>query len=150
MSKLVDSPTLKHWLHDGAEIALFDVREAGQFGAAHLFYGIPLPYSRLELDVARLAPRRTVRLVVYDDDQHLALRAAERLSAIGYTNVHVLAGGIQHWQAAGLSLFAGVNVPSKTFGELVEQTRHTPSINAPTLAAMLKRGDDVVVLDGRP
>ena len=150
MSKLVDSPTLKHWLHDGAEIALFDVREAGQFGSAHLFYGIPLPYSRLELDVARLAPRRTVRLVLCDDDQRLALRAAERLSALGYTNVHVLAGGIRQWQAAGLRVFAGVNVPSKTFGELVEQTCHTPSVDAPTLAAMLKRGDDVVVLDGRP
>ena len=153
MSKLVDAPTLKHWLHDGAEIALFDVREAGQFGSAHLFYGIPLPYSRLELDVTRLAPRRTVRMVVYDDNgdgQCIAVRAAERLNALGYTNVHVLAGGTRQWQAAGLSLFAGVNVPSKTFGELVEQTCHTPAVDAPTLAAMLKRGDDVVVLDGRP
>jgi len=41
-------------------------------------------------------------------------------------------------------------LPSKTFGELVEQTCHTPAVDAPTLAAMLKRGDDVVVLDGRP
>lgn len=150
MSKLVDPPTLKHWLHDGAEIALFDVREAGQFGAAHLFYGIPLPYSRLELDVVRLAPRRTVRLVLVDDDQHIALRAAERLNAIGYTNVHVLAGGTQQWQASGLRLFTGVNLPSQTFGELVEQSRQTPSIDAPTVAAMLKRGDNVLVLDGRP
>ena len=150
MSKLVDSPTVRHWLHDGAEIALFDVREAGQFGAAHLFYGISLPYSRLELDISRLAPRRTVRLVLCDDDQRIALRAAERLLALGYTNVHVLAGGIRQWQEGGLPVFAGTNVPAKAFGELVQQTCHTPAVDAPTLAAMLQRGDDVMVLDGRP
>jgi len=55
MHKLVDPNTLKNWLHDGAEIALFDVREQGQYGEAHLFYGIPVAYSRLELDAPRLA-----------------------------------------------------------------------------------------------
>jgi rhodanese-related sulfurtransferase len=58
MTRFVDAATLKAWLHDGEEIALFDVREHGQYGQSHLFYGIPLPYSRLELDAPRLAPRR--------------------------------------------------------------------------------------------
>ena len=58
---------LKSWLHDGQEVALLDVREHGQYGEAHLFYATPLPYSRLELDVRRLVPRRDVRVVVYDD-----------------------------------------------------------------------------------
>ena len=49
---------LKEWLHDGSEIALLDVREHGQFGESHLFYAVPLPYSRLELDIGRLVPRR--------------------------------------------------------------------------------------------
>lgn len=150
MHKLVDPNTLKNWLHDGAEIALFDVREQGQYGEAHLFYGIPVPYSRLELDAPRLAPRTAVRLVVYDEDQSVALQAAARLTEIGYTEVHVLAGGTRAWQAAGYPLFAGVHVPSKTFGELVEHARHTPSVTAPVLFDMLRRGDDVLVLDGRP
>ena len=57
MTSFIDPKTLKTWLHDGAEIALLDVREHGQYGEAHLFYGIPLPFSRLELDAPRLAWR---------------------------------------------------------------------------------------------
>ncbi|SFA74295.1 Rhodanese-related sulfurtransferase [Collimonas sp. OK607] len=150
MTKFVDPHTLKTWLHDGAEIALFDVREQGQYGESHLFYGVPLPYSRLELDAPRLAPLPSVRLVVYDEDQSIALRAAARMTAIGYTNVHVLEGGTRSWQASGYPLFSGVHVPSKTFGELVEQKCHTPSVSAQALFEMQRRGDNVVVLDGRP
>jgi len=150
MTSFVTAQTLKAWLHDGAEIALFDVREHGQYGEAHLFYAIPLPYSRLEIDAPRLAPRRAVRMVVYDDNDGVATRAAERLAAIGYTNVHVLQGGAQGWTDAGFTLFAGVNVPSKTFGELVEMAYHTPRVTARELAAMRERGDEVVILDGRP
>jgi len=47
MTSFIDPKTLKSWLHDGGEIALLDVREHGQYGEAHLFYGIPLPFSRL-------------------------------------------------------------------------------------------------------
>ncbi|WP_411881013.1 rhodanese-like domain-containing protein [Polaromonas sp. YR568] len=151
MTRFVDAATLKAWLHDGEEIALFDVREHGQYGQSHLFYGITLPYSRLELDAPRLAPRKGVRVVLYDDDGGgAAPLAAQRLAALGYSDVQVLQGGTAGWQAAGFALFAGVNVPSKTFGELAEQVYHTPRVSATELAAMLERKDDVVVLDGRP
>lgn len=146
----VDAATLKNWLHDGAEIALFDVREHGQYGEAHLFYAVPLPFSRLELDVGRLAPCRAVRTVLVDADCTVAVEAAARLDALGYTEVHVLADGIDGWRRAGFALFAGVNVPSKIFGELVELAYHTPRITARELAAMRERGDAVVILDGRP
>ncbi|MCC5582676.1 sulfurtransferase, partial [Microtetraspora sp. AC03309] len=79
----IDSHTLKGWLHDGGEIALLDVREHGQYGESHLFYAAPVPFSRLEADIARLAPRRDVRLVVYDEggDDDVAARAATALRA---------------------------------------------------------------------
>ncbi|QRF56482.1 rhodanese-like domain-containing protein [Variovorax paradoxus] len=150
----IDPKTLKRWLHDGGEIALLDVREHGQYGESHLFHGVPLPFSRLELDAPRLLPRRGVRVVTYDggdeENRGVAERAAERLRALGYGDVHVLEGGTRAWQAAGHALFAGVNLPSKTFGELAEEAYHTPRIGADELAAMLARRDDVVVLDGRP
>jgi len=150
----IDPKTLKRWLHDGGEIALLDVREHGQYGESHLFHGVPLPFSRLELDAPRLLPRRGVRVVTYDggdaESRGVAERAAERLRALGYGDVHVLEGGTRAWQAAGHALFAGVNLPSKTFGELAEEAYHTPRIGADELAAMLARRDDVVVLDGRP
>jgi len=151
MTSFIDPTTLKSWLHDGGEIALLDVREHGQYGEAHLFYGIPLPFSRLELDAPRLVPRRSVRVVAYDDgDSDVAERAARRLAVLGYTDVHVLQGGTRAWKAAGHALFAGVNLPSKTFGELAEEVYHTPRVSADQLAEMLARKENVVVLDGRP
>ena len=138
-------------LHDGREIALLDAREAGQFGESHLLLATPLPYSRLELDAAALVPRVSTRVVVCDDGVlGVARRAARRLEAMGYTDVSVLGGGTREWAAAGYGLFAGVNVPSKAFGELVEHACHTPRVTVEELARMRAAGEDFVILDGRP
>ena len=151
MSQTITPSQLQQWLFDGQEIAVFDVREHGQYGEAHLFHGVNLPYSRLELEVRRLAPNPQVRLVIYDQDGGaVATLTAPRLQALGYTHVHVLAGGADGWQAAGLQLFAGVHVPSKAFGELVEEASHTPHVTARQLAEWQARGEPLVVLDGRP
>lgn len=151
MSQTVTPGQLQQWLFDGQEIALFDVREHGQYGEAHLFFGVNLPYSRLELEVRRLAPNPQVRLVIYDQDGgDVAARSAQRLQALGYERVHVLEGGANGWQAAGFQLFAGVHVPSKAFGELVEEVSHTPHVTAQQLAEWQNRGEPLVLLDGRP
>ncbi|MFS2069130.1 cystathionine beta-lyase [Pseudomonas sp. CT11-2] len=151
MNRTVTPGQLQQWLFDGQEIALFDVREHGQYGEAHLFHGVNLPYSRLELEVRRLAPNPQVRLVIYDQNGgDIAVRSARRLQALGYSRVHVLDGGADAWQAAGLQLFAGVHVPSKAFGELVEEASDTPHVTARQLAEWQARGEPLVVLDGRP
>ncbi len=150
MTKWIDCATLRSWLSDGAELALFDVREHGQFGESHLFHAVSLPYSRLELDAVRLAPRKGVRMVLLDDDNAVALRAAHRLADAGYANVHILRGGNIGWKAAGNVLFSGVNVASKAFGEMAEHHYRTPSLSAHDLAEMFAKGQDVVVLDSRP
>jgi len=149
--KTVTPRQLKSMLHGTGEIALLDVREAGQFGASHLLFATPLPYSRLELDVGALVPRKSVRIVVCDDGVlGIAGRSAKRLQALGYTDVSVLDGGTKGWAAAGYALFAGVNVPSKTFGELVEHACHTPRVTVQELARMQAAAEDFVILDGRP
>jgi rhodanese-related sulfurtransferase len=149
--KTVTPRQLKAMLHDGSEIALLDVREAGQFGESHLLFATPLPYSRLELDTGALVPRKSARIVVCDDGVlGVANRATKRLLALGYNDVSVLDGGTQAWAAAGYALFAGVNVPSKTFGELVEHACHTPRITVQELARMQAAGEDFLILDGRP
>ena len=142
---------LQSMLHDGGELALLDVREAGQFGESHLLFATPLPYSRLELDVGALVPRRTARTVLCDDGESgVAARAARRLMNVGYTDVSVLDGGTRGWAAAGYTLFAGVNVPSKLFGELVEHEYHTPRVTVTELARMKAANEDFVIVDGRP
>jgi rhodanese-related sulfurtransferase len=150
-TKTVSPASLKTMLHDGEELALLDVREAGEFGESHLLFTTPLPYSRLELEIPALVPRRTTRIVLCDDGESaVADRAAKCLEALGYSAVHILQGGTRGWAAAGYTLFAGVNVPSKLFGELVEHAYHTPRISVNDLARMKEAGEDFVIVDGRP
>jgi rhodanese-related sulfurtransferase len=99
--------------------------------------------------VARLAPRRDVRVVLVDDGDGVAGKAARRLASLGYTQVSVLAQGVHGWRAAGYTLFKGVNLPSKTFGELVEHAYDTPHISASELARRQAAGEKLALLDGR-
>ncbi|APW36076.1 sulfurtransferase [Rhodoferax koreense] len=135
------------------EIALLDVREEAPFAEAHPLFAASLPLSRLELEAWRRIPRRDTAIVVYDNGEGLAQTAAERLAGLGYSQVSLLEGGLSGWRAAGGELFRDVNVPSKAFGELVEAERHTPSLSAQEVQALLERqrhGEaDVVVLDAR-
>ena len=148
----IEASALKEELANAGELALLDVREQGQYGEGHPFHAVNLAYSRLEFEARRLLPNPAVQIVLLDDGRGdtLALRAASRLQAMGYVNVRVLKDGTQGWRAAGYTLFKGVYVPSKTFGELVEIQCHTPRITAKDLNAMMERGDDIIVLDGRP
>lgn len=149
--KTIAPVQLKSMLHDGAEIALLDVRETGQFGESHLLFATPLPYSRLELDIGALVPRKAVRVVLCDDGAlGVAERAAARLQSLGYSDAAVLEGGTRGWAAAGYALFKGVNVPSKLFGELVEHEYGTPHVTVQELARMKAAGEDFVLFDGRP
>jgi rhodanese-related sulfurtransferase len=148
--RTVDPQTLKAMLGDGAELALVDVREELIFSQRHLLWARSCPLSRLELNFTRLVPRRSTRIVLCDDDDGLAERAAKILNAAGYTDIACLAGGVNSWANAGYELFSGVNVPSKAFGEYIEHECGTPSIGADELHAMMRGGADMVVLDSRP
>lgn len=150
-ARTVSATQLRAYLADGAEIALLDVREAGQFGESHLLFAVPLPYSRLELDVTALVPRRSTRIVLCDNtERDAAGLAARRLKALGYTDVAILEGGVAGWAAAGYGLYKGVNVPSKLFGELIEHAYHTPRVTARELVRMKEAGENFAIVDGRP
>jgi rhodanese-related sulfurtransferase len=144
----VDVATVRRWLADGGEIAFLDVREEGQHGAGHPLLAVNLPYSRLELDVFRLVPRLSCRIVLVDDGDGVAQKAARRLATLGYGAVHVLDGGIAAW-AQSYPLFPSSNVPSKAFAEIVEIDRHTPHVTAAELDRLRREGQKLVVLDSR-
>jgi rhodanese-related sulfurtransferase len=141
---------IKAMLDDGTELALIDVREELTFSQNHLLWARNVPLSRLELRFARLVPRLTTRIVLCDDNDGLAKRAATILANAGYTDLSFLQGGIAAWAAAGFVLFSGVHVPSKAFGEFVEHYSGTPSISAGELNAMMRNGTDIKILDSRP
>ncbi len=145
----IPATTLRRWLDDGAEIALLDAREEGEFGASHLFWAVPCPFSQREQRARALLPRRSVRLVCLDDGRGVAEALAAWLIADGYTDVAVLDGGTRAWATAGGELFSGVNVPSKAFGEWVEHHYGTESVDPPELKSWLDSGRKMVVLDSR-
>ncbi len=153
MSAKTVSPTeLRALIVGSEELALVDLREGGTFAESHLLFAINCPLSRLELFIEGLVPRKNVRLVLCadHDDEKLTRFGAARLAALGYSDISVLEGGIEGWQAAGYELFSGVHVPSKAFGEFVETTYGTPHVKAQTLRQMQEAGEDFVVLDSRP
>jgi rhodanese-related sulfurtransferase len=131
------------------EIALLDVREEDPHAQRHPLFAANLPLAKLELDAWTKLPRRGVPIVLLDDGEGFAERAAEKLDALGYTNVALLAGGLAGWIDAGGEVFRDVNVPSKAFGEFVESGRHTPSLSAEAVETLLASGEPVVVLDAR-
>ncbi|MBS4076369.1 rhodanese-related sulfurtransferase [Ameyamaea chiangmaiensis] len=145
----VTSDEVRRHLRDGTEIALIDLREEGPFAAAHPLFAVNLPLGRIEERVAGLIPRKDALIVLYDDGEGRVARARPLLRALGYTHVAALAGGLDGWRRSGGEIFIDVNVPSKSFGELVEHVRHTPSIPARELHDRIARGDDLVILDAR-
>ena len=147
--KRIDAAALKAALHDGGEIALLDAREEVPFDARHLLMASCVPLSRLELLVDSCVPRRSARVVWCDDGDGLAARAASRMSALGYTDVAVLDGGIKAWEAAGFAIYSGVHVPSKAFAEVVEHEAGTPWITAQELKGLIDSGADIALFDSR-
>ncbi len=150
LSPLVAPHELRAMLGDGGEIALLDAREEGQFAKGHLLTASCTPLSKLELLLDALVPRRATRVVLCDDDETLAQRAAAVMRRHGWRSISVLAGGVGAWRNAGYEVFSGVYVPSKAFGEHVEHAFGTPRLSAAELKAKLDAGEDVVVLDSRP
>lgn len=131
------------------EIALLDLREEDPFAKAHPLFASQLPLSRLEVEILDRVPRQDTKIVLYDDGEGLVAPAAERLAALGYTNIHALKGGLAGWRDAGYELFQDVNSYSKAFGELVEARRHTPSLPAQEVQARIDAKADQVILDSR-
>jgi rhodanese-related sulfurtransferase len=88
-------------------------------------------------------------VVLVDDGDGVAERAARRLVGLGYRAVHVLTGGITAW-AAQYPLFPSTNVPRKAFAEIVEHEYGTPAMNAAELDRRRRSGEKIIVLDSRP
>lgn len=131
------------------EIAILDVRAEADFARGHPLFAAQIPLARIEAEARWRIPKPDTRIVVYDDGEGLADKAAQRLYALGFGNVARLAGGLGGWRRAGYELFEDVNSYSKAFGELVEHRRHTPSLIAEEVQALIREKADIAILDAR-
>src|SRR4051812_30906229 len=101
------------------EIALLDVRHEAAFATGHPLFAANMAAERILLEAETRLPRKDVPIVLYDAGEGLVTAAAERLAALGYTDVRQLDGGLLGWREAGYELFQDVNSYAKAFGELV-------------------------------
>ena len=131
------------------EIAFLDVREEDPHAREHPLFAANLPLARIEIDAYGKLPKKNIPIVTLDDGEGYAELAAQRLSALGFSDVSVFEGGVKGWKTAGGEVFKDVNVPSKSFGELVESKRHTPSLSAQEVKQLIDNKEDVVVVDVR-
>ena len=131
------------------EIVLLDVRHEAEFATGHPLFAANMAAGRIALEAELRLPRKDVPIVLYDNGEGLVAAAAEQLRALGYDNIATLAGGLHGWKAAGYEVFADVNSYAKAFGELVEARRHTPSLSADEVAALISAKANIAILDVR-
>jgi rhodanese-related sulfurtransferase len=131
------------------EIALLDLRHEAAFATGHPLFAANMAAGRIELEAEIRLPRKDVPIVVYDAGEGLVDQATDRLAALGYTDIRQLGGGLQAWKSVGFELFQDVNSYAKAFGELVESRRHTPSLPANEVAALIASGAKLAILDVR-
>jgi rhodanese-related sulfurtransferase len=131
------------------EIALLDLRHEAAFATGHPLFAANMAAGRIALEAEARLPRKDVPIVVYDAGEGLVASAIDRLTALGYTNVRPLDGGLQGWRDAGYELFQDVNSYAKAFGELVESRRHTPSLGADEVSALIAGKANIAILDVR-
>ncbi len=131
------------------ELALLDLRSEAAFATGHPLFAANLDTDRIAIEAGTRIPRTDVPIILYDDGAGLVEPAAATLSVLGYRDVRTLAGGLAGWADAGFELFQDVNSYSKAFGELVEHRRHTPSLAAEDVAALIEEKADIAILDAR-
>ncbi|WP_431016724.1 rhodanese-like domain-containing protein [Bradyrhizobium pachyrhizi] len=131
------------------EIALLDVRHEAEFATGHPLFAANMASGRIALEAELRLPRKDVPIVLYDNGEGLVAAAAVQLMALGYSNVAALAGGLGGWKASGYEVFEDVNSYAKAFGELVESRRHTPSLSADEVAALISDKANIAILDVR-
>lgn len=145
----IDPVAVRRALLARQEIVILDVREEAAFALGHPLFAAQIPLARIETEARWRIPRPETTVVVYDDGDGLADDAVTRLRGLGFSNVSTLEGGLGGWYAAGYELFEDVNSYSKAFGELVEHRRHTPSLPAEEVQALIREKADIAILDAR-
>jgi rhodanese-related sulfurtransferase len=131
------------------EIALLDIRTEAVFATAHPLFAANMAADRIAIEAELRLPRKNVPIVLYDDGEGQVAQAAAQLTARGFTDVRALAGGLKAWRDAAYEIFQDVNSYAKAFGELVEARRHTPSLGADEVAALIAHKADIAILDVR-
>ncbi|HYE48365.1 MAG TPA: rhodanese-like domain-containing protein [Azospirillaceae bacterium] len=110
MTARITRTELKSLLDAGARLTVAEALPEKYYRHSHLPGAVNLPLDRLEEIAAERFPARDAAVVVYcaDITCRNSDQAAERLAALGYTDVRVYAEGKKDWIEAGLPVETGL------------------------------------------
>ena len=149
MAELISLSDFRGMFETDAEFAVIDPRQPLDFSQGHILSASSLPLARLEQMIGPAVPKLDTPCVLCDAGAGEALQAAGLLESLGYSNLMILDGGIEAWQASGAELFSGVSVPGKAFGEYIEKECSTPVMTAAELHARQLSGARFLLIDAR-
>lgn len=145
----ISPQAVRHALLGRTEIALIDLRDEHSFAQGHPLFAAQLPVDRIAAEAPNRFPRKDATIVLYDDGEGFTAAARDIFQSLGFSDIRLLDGGLKGWRAAGYELFEDVNSYSKAFGELVEHRRHTPSLPAEDVQALIDEKADIAIVDAR-
>ncbi|MEV4491152.1 rhodanese-like domain-containing protein [Micromonospora coxensis] len=109
MSRLITRDELRAAIDAGA-VTVVDALGGEYYARQHLPGAVPLVEADVSAHAAELLPDRDAAIVTYCSNPSCpnSGRVADRLVALGYTDVRKYAEGIEDWVGAGLPTESGV------------------------------------------
>lgn len=148
-NRIIDSQTFAHWLDDGAELAVLDLRsKEAATGYGQPLFGTNLPADRVLEEIHRAVPRPQVRTVLVDGGDRRGATLAGTLHDKGWPHIHALEGGFPAWLESGYAT-RSFDIPGKDFSLAVQKERNTPVVTVQQLKERRERGEDIIVIDTR-
>lgn len=92
-------------LETGGECQVIDVREFSEFNSERIADAQLMPLSNFEKHAAEIDHSKPVYLMCRSGNR--AKQAAEKLAAKGFTDIHVIEGGMTAWAGAALPVVKG-------------------------------------------
>lgn len=107
MTSLITRDELKAQIEAGT-VTVVDALGGEYYAQQHLPGALPLVRDEVDAQAATLLPDRAAAIVTYCSNPACpnSGQVAERLTALGYTNVRKYREGIQDWVEAGLPVEA--------------------------------------------
>ena len=94
-------------LNGTGECQVIDVREFSEYNSERIAEAQLMPLSNFEKHAGEIDHSKPVYLMCRSGSR--AAKAAERLSAKGFTDIHVIKGGMQAWEAADFPVIKGTS-----------------------------------------
>lgn len=82
--------------------AIFDLRDAEQFSKGHMIHAINV--NQTEHHAKKFTPYKEKPIILVCQNGETSQKVATQWMQAGYSNLHVMTGGINAWQDAGFPL----------------------------------------------